>query len=77
MKILHIFVQLINGTQTPTITLSQRGPENHCNEKLLHIDQSSITGASPSDGLVSYSAHLLEEILTLCRYAVVLFDSPI
>ena len=31
------------------------------NEGALHIPQSSKTGASPSDGLVSYPGHSLKE----------------
>ena len=39
-------------------TLDQTGPKSNDNEEVLHIFQSSnITGASPSDSLVSYPGH--------------------
>ena len=48
----------ISGATTP----SQSGPGNDGNEGILHILRgSSITGASPSDCLMSYSEHSLEE----------------
>ena len=43
-------------------TPSQSGPESDGIEGVLHIPQSSnITGASPSDSLMSYLGHLLGE----------------
>ena len=39
-------------------------------------ENSSITGATPSDCLVLYPSHSLEEDLTLCRDAVGVFYSP-
>ena len=40
--------------------MGQSGPESNDNEGVLHIPQSSnITGASPSDYLVSYPGHML------------------
>ena len=43
-------------------TVGQSGPGTDGNEGVLHIPQSSsITGNSPSDCLVSYAGHLLEE----------------
>ena len=33
------------------------GPGSNCNEGVLHIPQSSMTGASPSDNLVSFLGH--------------------
>ena len=49
------------------------------NEGVLHILQSSRTGASPSNGSVSYTGHSLEgreRILLLCKGAVDIFYSP-
>ena len=47
------------------------------NEGVLSIPQSSsITGALPSDCLVSYPGHLLERVLSLCKDAVGVFYSP-
>ena len=48
-------------TQTDTTTPDQSKPGSKVNEEVLHIPQSSKTGASPSDGLVSYSRHSLGE----------------
>ena len=41
----------------------QSEPGSDCNKGVLHIPKrSSITGASPSDYLVSYAGHLLGEV---------------
>ena len=45
----------IDGTTTP----GQNGPDSNGYEGVLHITQSSRTGPSPSDSLVSYPEHLL------------------
>ena len=37
----------VDGTLTGDNNLDQSGPESNCNEKVLHISQSSKTGASP------------------------------
>ena len=50
----------IHGTLTGTSNLSQSGPESNCSEGVLQIPQSSNTGASPSDSLLSYSGYPLE-----------------
>ena len=43
-------------------TLAQSEPGSYGNEGVLHIPQnSSITGASPADCLVSYTGHWLGE----------------
>ena len=43
---------------------SQSGPGGNGNEGVLHIPQnSSITGTSPSNCLVSYPGHSLEGVL--------------
>ena len=41
--------------------LDQCGPGSNSNKEIFHIAQASRTGASPSDCLVSYPGHLLEE----------------
>ena len=48
----------LSGATTP----GQSGPGTDGNKGVLHIPQSSsITGTSPSDGLVSYPGHSLGE----------------
>ena len=48
----------IDRTLSGATTQGQSGPESDGNKGLLHITQSSIiTGASPSDCLVSYLGH--------------------
>ena len=60
-------IGLFSGTTTP----GQSGPGNDGNKGVLHIPQSScIPGTSPSDCLVSYLGHSLEEFLLLCKEAV-------
>ena len=54
----------MDGTLTDTTTLGQSGPGSNDNEEELHIPQGSRTGASPSDGEVSYLAYTLEKSLT-------------
>ena len=42
--------------------MGQSGPGSNGNEEVLHIFQSfTITGATPSDCLVSYPGHSLQE----------------
>ena len=55
--------------------MDQSGPWSNGNKGVLHMPQSSKTGVSPSDGLVSYPGHLLKGFLPLCRYAVRVFYS--
>ena len=44
---------------------------------VLYISQSFRTGASPSDGLVSYAGHSWgQKVLPLCTNAVSVFYSP-
>ena len=64
-------------TLSGAMTLGQSGPASNGNVGVLHIPQSScITGASPSDCLVSYPGHSLEEwVLTLYKDAVGVFYS--
>ena len=53
-------IWLIDKTLSDAATLSQSGPGSDVNEGVLHIPQSpSITGASSSEGLVSYPKHSL------------------
>ena len=63
-------------TLTGTTTLSQREPGSNSNEKVFHIPKSFKTKASPTDCLVSYPRHLLQEVLPLGRNAVSVFYSP-
>ena len=50
----------IGRTLSSATISSQIGPRSHDNEEVLWIPQSSgITGASPSDCLMSYPGHLL------------------
>ena len=54
-------------------TPSQSGPESNGNEVVLHIPQSSRTGVSSSDCLVSYPGHFVfggGRVLHLSRNAV-------
>ena len=63
-----------SGASTP----GQSGSWSDCNEEVLCIPQSSgITGASPSDTLVSYLGHSLRRrVLLHCRDTVGVFYSP-
>ena len=45
---------------TDTTTPGQSEPGSNGNESILHIPQNSRTGASLSNGLVSYLGHLLK-----------------
>ena len=52
----------IDGTLSGATTPGQIGPGNDSNKEVLCIPKSySITGTSPSDCLVSYLGHSLEE----------------
>ena len=56
---------------------NQRGPGNNGKERVLHILQSSsVTGASPSDCLISYQDTSWVRVLPECRDAVGVFYSP-
>ena len=62
----------LSGATTP----GQSGLGSCDNEGVLRIPKNSrITGASPSDCLVSYLGLLLEGILPLCRDAIGVFYS--
>ena len=56
----QISIWPLDSTLSGAITPDQNGPEGGVIEGVLHIPQSSsITWASPSDCLVSYSGHSL------------------
>ena len=58
----HGSVWPIDRTQSGATTPSQSGPRNDGNEGVPRILQrSSITGTLPSECLVSYTGHSLEE----------------
>ena len=72
-------IRPIDRTLSSITTPGQSRLGSNGNEEVLHIPQSSsITGASPSDCLMSYPRHLLAagEVLPLCRDAVGVFYSP-
>ena len=66
----------IDVTRTHTTILGQSGQECNSKEEVLHLPESSRTGASPSDGLLSYQDHSLGRVLPLSRNAVGVFYSP-
>ena len=70
-------ISLVDRTLSDATTPGQSGPGSDGNEVVLRIPQSSsITGASPSDCLVSYPGHLLGGgVLPLWRDAVSVFYS--
>ena len=63
----------IDKTLSNAPTSGHSGPMSNGNEGVLHITQSSITGALPLYYLVSYLGHSLREFLTLCRDPVGIF----
>ena len=66
----------IDRTLSSTITPSQSVPGSDGSKEVLRIPQnSSITGALPSNCRVSYSGHSLEGVLPLCRDSVSIFYS--
>ena len=56
-------------------TPSQSGYEGNCNEGVFNIFESSKTGVSKSDGLVSYLGNSFGGVLLLCRDTVGVFYS--
>ena len=67
----------INRTLSGATIPGQSEPGSDGNKGVLRIPQSSsITGASPSDCLVSYLGHSLSGVLPLYREAVGVFYSP-
>ena len=61
----------LSGVTTP----GENKPGNDGNEEVFRIPQSFNTGASKSDGLVSYSENLLRVVLALWRGPVGVFYS--
>ena len=64
VNISHLFavcsIWPLDRTLSGATTPGQSGPGSNANEVVHHIPlSSSITGASPSDGLMSYPGHLL------------------
>ena len=59
-----------------TITTGQTESGINNDEEVLHTPQSSRTEASLSDGLMSYTGHLLGGILLLYKWAFGVFYSP-
>ena len=61
-------IYTIDRALSGATTTGQSGPEINGNEEVLCIPQnSSITGASPSDCLVSYTGHSLKILTPLQR----------
>ena len=66
----HLFAHIvcyilpIERTQSGSATPRQSGSRSNGNEGVLHILEISKAGASPSDGLMSYTGHLLGTGLT-------------
>ena len=71
-------IWLIDRTLSGATTPRQSKLGSDDNKEVLHIPQStSITGASPSDCLVSYPGHLLDGVvLPLYRDAIGIFYNP-
>ena len=66
----------IDGTLSSATTPGQSRPGSDSNERVFHIPQnSSITGASLSECLVSYPGHSLKEMLSV--YFIAPADSPV
>ena len=65
----------IDRTLSGATTPGQSGPGSDGNEGVLHIPQSSKTGASLPDGLMLYPGQLSDESYS-CRDAVSVFYSP-
>ena len=66
----------MHETLISTTTPGQSCPGSNGNEEVLHIPQSSKTGTSPSDSLVSYTENLLKRAIPFCKDAVFVFYSP-
>ena len=67
----------IDRTLSGATTLGQNGPGSDGNEEVPWIPQSSsITGTSPSDCLVSYAGHSLEESYPSAEMQLVYFPVP-
>ena len=73
-KWLNSSIWPIDWTLTGTTILGQSRPGSNGNIRVLHILQSSRTGASPSVRVIP--RHLLEVVLPLCKSVVGIFYSP-
>ena len=74
---LNSFIWPIDKTLSSAITLDQSGPGSNGNEGVLCIPQnSSISGTTPSNCLMSKDSYWGERVLPLCRGAVGVFYSP-
>ena len=51
----------IDGTLSGTTTPVQSGPGRNGSEGVLHVSQSSLIRSSPSDCLIPYPEHSLDE----------------
>ena len=58
--------RILSGVTTP----GQSGPGGNDNEGVFHIPERTTSGASSSDGFVSYLGNSLRGILLLCKDAV-------
>ena len=68
----------IGRTLSGATTVDQCGPESDGNKGVLRIPQSSsITGAAPSDCLVSYLGHSLRETYPSAELQSVHFTAPV
>ena len=67
----------IDRTLSGAITPGQSGPGSDGNKGVLRISQSTgVTGASPSDCLVTYPGHSLEESYPSAEMQSVYFTAP-
>ena len=67
----------IDSNPIAATTQSQSGPGSDGKEGVLHIPlSSSITGTSPSDCLVSYPGHLLQESYSSAELQLVYSTAP-
>ena len=67
----------IDKTLSGATTLGYSGPGSNGNEEVLHIPQSSKTGASPSEGLILYPGYSLEESYPSAEMQSVYSTAPV
>ena len=73
----NISIWPINRSLAGAPIPGRTGSGSEGNKGALCILQiSSITGASPLDGLESYTGHSLVGVLSICRDAAGVFNSP-
>ena len=63
-------------TLSSVTTPSQSGPESNGKARVLHMPQSSRTGASSIDSLMPYPGDSLVGVVPLSKNAVGVFHSP-